>query len=79
VLKSSPVVGKHDGEALSPDRSAALKENVQAIKRCERAVLLAGSKLEQVSDGIACTAGRGPDLVLHVVWFGAWVPVSIRG
>jgi uncharacterized membrane protein len=75
----APVVGKHDGEALSPDRSAALEENVQAIKRWERAILLARSKLEQVSDGIACTAGSGPVLVLHVVWFGAWVPVSIRG
>ncbi len=55
---------------------SALEENVQAIKRWERAILLARSKLEQVSDWIACTAGSGPVLVLHVVWFGAWVTVN---
>jgi CRP/FNR family transcriptional regulator, cyclic AMP receptor protein len=37
---------------------------------------------EQVSDWIACTAGNGPVLLLHVVWFGAWVAVNagaVRG
>ena len=80
--ETAPVVGKHDEEALSPDRSSALEENVQAIKRWESAILLARSKAEQVSDWIACTAGSGPVLVLHVLWFGAWVTVNagaIRG
>ena len=80
--ETAPVVGKHDDETLSPDRSSALEENVQTIKRWERAILLARSKAEQVSDWIACTAGSGPVLVLHVVWFGAWVTVNagaIRG
>ena len=63
-------------ERLSPD-SSALEENVQAIKRWERAILLARSKAEQVSDWIACTAGSGPVLVLHVLWFGAWVTVNV--
>jgi uncharacterized membrane protein len=53
-----------------------LEENVQAIKRWEKTILLARSKAEQFSDWIACTAGRGPFLVLHVVWFGAWVTVN---
>jgi uncharacterized membrane protein len=69
-------------ERLAPVRSSALEENVQAIKRWERAILLARSKAEQVSDWIACTAGSGPVLVLHVVWFGIWVVVNggaIRG
>ena len=51
--------------------------NVQAIKRWEKTILLARSKAEQVSDWIACTAGSGPVLVLHVVWFGAWVTVNV--
>jgi uncharacterized membrane protein len=34
---------------------------------------------EQVSDWIACTAGSGPVLVLHVIWFGTWVTVNTRG
>ena len=57
-------------------QSSAVEENVQAIKRWERAILHARSKAEQVSDWIACTAGSGPVLVLHVLWFGAWVTVN---
>ena len=71
-----------DKEGLATVRSSALEENVQAIKRWERAILLARSKAEQVGDWIACTAGSSPVLVLHVVWFGIWVTVNggaIRG
>src|SRR5690349_5161448 len=57
---------------IGPNRSSALEENVLAIKRWERAILLARSKAEQVSDWIACTAASGPVLVFHVVWFSAW-------
>jgi hypothetical protein len=64
------------GAGLSPNRSSALEENLQTIKRWERAILLARSKAEQVSDWIACTAGSGPVLVLHVLWFGVWVTVN---
>jgi uncharacterized membrane protein len=69
-------------DAPSPVHASALEENVQAIKRWESTILLARSKAEQVSDWIACTAGSGPVLVLHVVWFGAWVTVNagaVRG
>ena len=77
--KTAPTAG-NDG--LGPVHSSALEENVQAIKRWERTILLARSKAEQVSDWIACTAGSGPVLVLHVVWFSAWVTVNagaVRG
>jgi uncharacterized membrane protein len=53
-----------------------VEENVETIKRWESAILLARSTAEQVSDWIACTAGSGPILVLHAVWFGAWVTVN---
>jgi uncharacterized membrane protein len=53
-----------------------LEENVQAIKRWEKTILLERSKAEQVSDWIACKAGSGLVLVLHVVCFGAWVTVN---
>jgi uncharacterized membrane protein len=66
---------KIDKQGLTPE-SSAVEENVQAIKRWERAILHARSKAEQVSDWIACTAGSGPVLVLHVLWFGAWVAVN---
>jgi uncharacterized membrane protein len=61
----------------APIARQPLEENVQAIKRWERAILLARSKAEQVSDWIACTAGSGPVLALHVTWFGAWVTVNV--
>jgi uncharacterized membrane protein len=64
-------------ESLCSDPSSALDENVQAIKRWERAILRARSKAEQVSDWIAGTAGSGPVLVLHVVWFGCWVIANV--
>src|SRR6187397_871128 len=64
-----------DKLGLRPE-SSAVEENVQAIKRWERAILHARSKAEQVSDWIATTAGSGPVLVLHVLWFGAWVTVN---
>ena len=58
------------------DRSSTLEENVEAIKRWEKTILLSRSKAEQVSDWIVCTAGSGRFLVLHFVWFGAWVVVN---
>jgi len=71
------VLDSNNAEALNADRSSALEENVQAIKRWEKAILLARSKAEQVSDWIVCTAGSGPVLVLHVVWFAAWVIMNV--
>src|SRR5688572_9157283 len=59
------------------NRSSALEENVQAIKRWERAMLLGRSKAEQVSDWIACAAGSAPIVVVHVIWFVAWVIVNV--
>jgi uncharacterized membrane protein len=70
------LVSTSDDTRLRADRASAVEENVQAIKHWERAILLARSKAEQVSDWIACTAGSGPVLVLHVIWFGAWLTVN---
>lgn len=61
---------------LMPDHSPAMEENVQTIKRWERTILRARSTAQQVSDWIACTAGRGEVLALHVVWFGVWLVVN---
>ena len=74
--REAPLLSTVDAR-IRPDRASALEENVQAIKRWERGILLARSKAEQISDWIACTAGSGPVLVLHVVWFGAWVAVNV--
>ena len=66
-----------DDTNLTSSRASALEENVQAIKRWEKATLLARSKVEQVSDWIACTAASGPVLILHIAWFGAWITMNV--
>jgi len=71
------VASTGDGDTLEPNAASALEENVQAIKRWERGILLSRSKSERISDWIACTAGSGPVLVLHVVWFGTWVALNV--
>jgi uncharacterized membrane protein len=74
--KAAHISGEGDEAAPGSARSSALEENVQAIKRWEKAILLGRSKAEQVSDWIARTAGSGPVLVIHVFWFGVWVTVN---
>jgi uncharacterized membrane protein len=71
------LAGNVEDDRLTPDRASALEENVQAIKSWERGILLARSKAEQISDWIVRTAGSGPVLALHVVWFGLWVAVNV--
>jgi len=44
-------------EAGGADRSSTLEENVQAIKRWEKSILLSRSTAEQVSDWIVGIAG----------------------
>ena len=65
-----------DGNTLRPDANSAVEENVQVIKGWEQEILLARSKAEQISDWIASTAGSGPVLLLHVVWFSLWVGLN---
>ena len=71
------LAGNVEDDRLMPDRASALEENVEAIKSWEREILLARSKAEQISDWIVRTAGSGPVLALHVVWFGLWVAVNV--
>jgi uncharacterized membrane protein len=69
----SRLVGESHQETSGSNGSSALEENLQTIRRWEHALLLARSRAEQMSDWIAQTAGSGPVVVAHVVWFGAWV------
>jgi len=58
-------------------KDAALNENVQEIKKWERATLDARSRAEQISDWVAATAASGPVMVAHLVWFGSWVVINL--
>ena len=64
-------------EGRGANGASALEENFEAIKKWERGILQARSRAEQFSEWIATTAGSGLVLVLHVVWFTAWVTVNV--
>ena len=77
-LPSHPPDDRPGGARSARDQASAVEETVQAIKHWERALLLARSKAEQVADWIAATAGSGPVLVFHVLWFGVWGPGGMQ-
>ena len=57
--------------------SRTLEENLEAIKRWEQAALHERSRAERISDEITRFAGGGRVLVLHAVWFLAWLLVNL--
>lgn len=54
----------------------AVEENVEAIKSWDRALLLKRSRVERLSDRITLAAAGGPSLIVHAIWFAAWVVVN---
>jgi uncharacterized membrane protein len=56
--------------------SRTLEENVRTIKAWEQAALHSRSRAERFSEWITYTAGRGPVLLAHVVWFAAWAAIN---
>ena len=56
--------------------SHTLDENVSAIKAWEESALHGRSRAERMSEWITSTAGRGPVLLLHAVWFGFWAAAN---
>jgi len=52
--------------------SRTLDENVRVIKEWEQSALHGRSRSERLSEWITSTAGRGPVLFAHLLWFGAW-------
>jgi uncharacterized membrane protein len=63
-------------DEVEPRGTAALEENVEAIKAWERESLLSRTRAEQIADWIAGTGAGGPVLLLHVLWFGLWVAAN---
>ena len=64
-------------EQPSSSPSQTLEENVRAIKAWEEAALHGRSHSERFSEWITSTAGRGPALVAHLVWFASWAAVNL--
>jgi uncharacterized membrane protein len=60
-----------------PSISQAMEENVRAIKDWEQSALHSRSRAERVSEWITSSAGRGPVLLAHLVWFAGWAAVNL--
>lgn len=56
--------------------SEAVDENIDTIKIWEQAALKERSPAEHASEAITRIAGGGGMLVVHVLWFGAWLAVN---
>lgn len=54
----------------------AVEENVEAIKSWDRLLLLKRSKVERLSDGITLAAAGGRSMIIHAIWFAAWVVIN---
>lgn len=67
---------KKDKEGRGGSRRSAVEENLEAIRAWECSYLRARSRAAQFSDWVAATAGHGPVIVLHAVWFGVWLLVN---
>jgi uncharacterized membrane protein len=53
-----------------------MEDNVRAIKAWEQAALQGRSRAERVSEWITSTAGSGPVLLAHLLWFAGWAGVN---
>ena len=65
-------------EQVEPSVSRTMEENVRAIKAWEQSALEGRSRAERFSEWITSTAGRGPVLVGHLVWFVFWTTVNFN-
>jgi uncharacterized membrane protein len=55
-----------------------MEENVRIIKTWEESALHGRSRTERVSEWITSNAGRGPVLLVHLLWFGAWTAMNFN-
>ena len=67
---------RQPAERSQDSTSRTMEENVRAIKDWEQSALHSRSRAERFSEWITSTAGRGPVLVGHLVWFAGWAAVN---
>ena len=61
---------------MLPSSPHAVDENINTIRVWERAALHHRTPAERASDSITRAAGSGRMLVLHIVWFAAWLLIN---
>ena len=67
-------IGNEDVPKPTPQ---AVQENIDAIKRWERASLRDRSRAERLSDWVTENAAHGGVLMFHLVWFLAWIALNV--
>jgi uncharacterized membrane protein len=67
-----------EAHAAAPSASRTMEENVRIIKKWEQSALHGRSRAERVSEWITSTAGRGPVLLAHLVWFVSWAAINLN-
>src|SRR4029453_4537390 len=83
VITSTPMSSNSTSTSIAHHHvESAMEENVRAIKAWEYRARNARRRAEALSDWITAKAASGPVLVIHVIWFAAWIAVNagaIRG
>jgi uncharacterized membrane protein len=70
---------KGDAQASTSAKSGdeRAQRNIDSIMKLERDAIHSRSHAEHIADKITTFAGSTPFLLLHVVWFCAWVIVNV--
>lgn len=68
---------KPESVPVRSSESRTVQKNVEAIKAWERSVMAQRSAAERIGDWITGVAASGPVLVVHVVWFTAWIAANL--
>jgi uncharacterized membrane protein len=72
---SGHTVTKPRGRA-SRSVSTHLERNVRAIAELEQNAMAARGSADRMSDGITRVAGSAAFVILHVIWFTAWIAIN---
>jgi uncharacterized membrane protein len=76
-LQLSGMMEPRGAQAETGSITRTVEENVRVIKTWEQSALHGRSRAERISEWITSTAGRGPVLFAHLVWFLGWAAVNL--
>src|SRR5918995_1644227 len=76
IMTRAREISARESEPPKP-AAHAVEENIEAIKRWERAALHDRSRAERLSDWITRAAAHGGVLVAHVLWFTLWIVINV--
>ena len=79
---SNESAGHRKRTSNRPDRiprsEAAADRSIWAVAHVEREAYEARSRVDHIAASVTRKAGSGTVIVLHLIWFSAWVTASIH-